>query len=310
LVARYADHPAIMGWKLYSEINLTAMGDQQRSGSSFGQPALSSYQQRIEVRRRWHERAAEHLRSIDPYDHGITTHWSGDYRKPYPEICALPGIDYICIDAYHGGGRSADRYNTLLDLIYNGTLEPTRGLGKYLKPVWVTEFGGTSQGGSSPELIAELSSAGWAAMASGNAGMPMLWWFEWIDQNDRWQPFGAIQRFLAGEDLRGDNARGVVLDGKSAAGQLWTRAWARPGLMLGYVADHDWAADGTTQPRHLSATVRIGSQVSAGPCQVEWWDADHGRRLSVDTFIHPGGALDLSVPAFVRHCAFKLTRAN
>lgn len=310
LVARYADHPAVLGWKLYSEINLTAMGDRQRSGFSTNLPPIASYEQRVKTRSLWHERAAAHMREIDSYKHGITTHWSGDYRKPYPEICSLPGIDYICIDAYHSGGRSASRNNTLVDLIYFGMLDPNRGLGKFNKPVWVTEFGGTSQGGSSPELIAELASAGWSAMVSGNAGMPMLWWFEWIDQGDRWQAFGAIRRFLIGEDFRGKEARGVVLAGRSDQGSLWTRAWARPGRMLGYIVDHNWAADGTSQSQHTHAVVSIGTQISAGPCYVAWWDADRGVETHAEYFSHPGGPLSLTVPPFVRHCAFKLTRTQ
>jgi hypothetical protein len=308
LVARYADHPAILGWKLYSEINLTAMGDTQRGGSIPGLPPAASNKELMETRRRWHERAAAHFHDIDNYHHGVTTHWSGDYRKPYPEICALPGIDYICIDAYHGGGTSSERNNTLIDLIYFGMQEPTRGLGKYKKPVWVTEFGATSLGGSSPELAAELASAAWSAMVSGNAGVPMLWWFEWIDQGERWQPFGAIQRFIVGEDFRGLDARSVVLEGTSDQGAIWARAWVRPGRMLAYIADHAWSAEGTSEPLHSKATVRIGSQVSAGPCRVEWWNADEGKMLSVQYLEHAGGALDLVIPAFMRHCAFKLTR--
>lgn len=312
LVARYADHPAVLGWKIYSEINLTAMGDSQRGSLRImakDLPPLLSDEARRNVGKTWHEGAAAHLHAIDIYGHGVTTHWSGDWHKPDRAICALPGIDYICIDAYHQTRRRRGEGTVLAHLIYDGMQDPNEGLGKHGKPLWVTEYGGASQASADTQLRAEVLSAAWAAMAGGNAGAPMTWWFEWIEEKALWQPFGAIGRFLKGEDLRGKIARGVVLEGASPAGVLWVRAWTRPGRMLGYVMDDEWGALGEAQPVHDHAQVMIGSQVSAGPCQVQWWDADEGRLVHSDEFNHPGGALRLSPPAFKKHIAFKLVRA-
>jgi hypothetical protein len=304
LVARYADHPAILGWKLWSEINLTAVGDRQRrgGGSDRGLPPMVSHQERLATLVRWHGEAAAHLHAIDAYRHPVTTHWSGDYRKPNPEVCALPGIDYLCIDAYHGGSRGV----TLIDLLYDGMHHPTRGLGRFGKPLLVTEFGGTSQGAQDGQLAAELASAPWAALVSGNAGMPFTWWFEWVDQGGRWQSCSAIARFISTEDLRGEDARTAVL-GVEAMERPWARAWVRRGRMLGYLADHAWAGDGRER-RIAGAVVRIGSQISAGSCRIEWWDADAGTIVQVLQVDHPGGALDIAVPEFARHIAFKLLR--
>jgi hypothetical protein len=248
------------------------------------------------------------MKATDPYRHPVTTHWSGDYRRPNPEICALTSIDYICIDAYHSG-RAYYTGSTLVDLIWNGMQDPVNGLGRFKKPLLVTEFGGSSGGSTSELLAAELASAPWAAMVSGNAGMPFMWWFEWIDQGERWRPFSAIAKYLAGEDLRGVEARSVVLAASGDGGPWWTRAWVRPGRMLGYLADHRWTGEGNGTQLSTGISVRIGSQVPAGPCRVEWWDANNGTRLSVQQFDHPGGTLDLRPPAFVHHIAFKLQRA-
>jgi hypothetical protein len=309
LVARYADHPAILGWKLWSEVNLTAAGDSQRQRQGPGMSAPVTTEERRATLARWHEQAAAHLHAIDIYHHAITTHWSGDYRKPDRNVVKLPGIDYVCIDAYHGNRGGGDRSSaSLADLIYLGTQDPDNGLGAFGKPLLVTEFGATSQAGPEPQLRAELASAAWAGMCSGNAGMPMMWWFEWIDQKDHWLPFTAITRFLHGEDLRGAKAHAVVLAGSSAAGGLWVRAWTRPGRMLGYIADEEWAANGTREVPHAQAQIVIGSDVAAGMCRVEWWNADDGKLIATVSFTHPGGMLRLSPPSFVRHLAFKLRR--
>jgi hypothetical protein len=313
-VARYGDHPAILGWKVWSEINLTAAGDSQRGSLRIvakDLPPLLSDEERRNVNKRWHEAAAAHLHAIDIYGHGVTTHWSGDWRKPDRALCALPGIDYICIDAYHQSrGRRGGEGSVLAHLIYDGMQDPDSGLGKHGKPLWVTEYGGASQASADTQLKAEVLSAPWAALAGGNAGAPMTWWFEWIEEKALWQPFGAIGRFLKGEDLRGKGSRGVVLEGASAAGVLWVRAWTRPGRMLGYVMDEEWGALGVAAPLHDHAQVMIGTQVAAGGCRVEWWDCDEGSLVGNEEFSHPGGALRLAAPPFKRHLAFKLMRSG
>jgi hypothetical protein len=312
-VARYGDHPAILGWKVWSEINLTAAGDSQRGSLRIvakDLPPLLSDEERRNVNKRWHEAAAAHLHAIDIYGHGVTTHWSGDWHKPDRALCALPGIDYICIDAYHQSRARRGEGTVLAHLIYDGMQDPDSGLGKHGKPLWVTEYGGASQASADTQLKAEVLSAPWAALAGGNAGAPMTWWFEWIEEKALWQPFGAIGRFLKGEDLRGKGSRGVVLEGASAAGVLWVRAWTRPGRMLGYVMDEEWGALGVAAPLHDHAQVMVGSQVAAGGCRVEWWDCDEGRLVGNDEFSHPGGALRLAAPPFKRHVAFKLMRSG
>ena len=284
IVARYADHPAIIGWKLWSEVNLTAA-----RGNSL---------------RTWHEQAATRWKALDPYDHGVTTHWCGDYHLADRAIVALPSIDYVCIDAYHGNDQ------LLADLIWRSTLDPVpgRGLSQFNKPVLTTEFGCNWDAGPEPQMRAEHATGPWAALVSGHAGSPMLWWFEWLDQGGLFAPYQAVSHFLVGEDLRGSEARGIVLNATSPAGMLWCRAWSRPGRMLGYVLDHSWGRQGRDSPAHDAARVEIGSNIAAGALAIEWWDADQGAWHKRQDLAHPGGPLALTPPTFQRHIAFKLFR--
>jgi hypothetical protein len=136
----------------------------------------------------------------------------------------------------------------------------------------------------------------------------MLWWLEWLDQRNHFQPYRALAAFLAGEDLRGKEARSIVLGVSCASTQLWSRAWSRPGRMLGYVLDPAWGASGAGLGLMEGATIRIGGSISAGPMTVEWWDADAAAWHRTETINHPGGELILSPPPFERHLAFKLYR--
>jgi hypothetical protein len=307
LIGRYADHPAVLGWKLWSEINLTAAGEMgRRRGQDAGGVQVSD-DARHQALLNWHERAAARWHALDSYGHGVTTHWSGDYRQPEFDIVALPGLDYVCIDAYLNRRRDGAPEH-LADLLYNSLQDPVDGLGGFNKPLLVTEYGGSPQGATPEALNSELEVAAWAGLMAGHGGSPMLWWFEWVDQGERWNSFSAIASFTRGEDLRGAEAHAVALAATSSAGALWARAWAKPGHLIGYVADSAWVDNGLGRVAHEHADVLIGTEVPSGPCQVEWWDARSGAMLSSVRLVHTGGRLSLTAPPFIHHIAFKLTR--
>ena len=291
LIARYADHPAVMAWKLWSEINLTVAGDQPQVILAWHQDALAA----------WHRE--------DPYHHLCTTHWAGNYRSVDRTVAALPELDFICIDAYHLG-PDQEQGSDLAMLMANsvGSGERRNDLARLHKPIYVTEYGGNWDACPPSQLEAEHASGAFLALVDGQAGAPMLWWFEWVDQGARYAPYRAITGFLAGEDLRDARGASVALIATSLSGELWARAWARPGRMLGYVLDRAWGTHGGAAREHPGALVEIGASVAPGTLQISWWDADRGVLRQSETFSHPGGELTLVAPSFSRHLAFKLER--
>lgn len=295
IVARYGDHPAVMCWKLFSEMNLTDMARNGQDGRD---------QMRI-----WHANAFDAWRELDIYDRPVTSHWSGDYRTPFRDIVALPHMDFTAIDAYHGRRRGRGRL--LADIMYHSTLHKELGLAQYNKPVVCTEFGASAGAGPEPQLIAEHMSGPWAALMSGHGSAPHLWWYEWTDQGDRWHPYRALSRYLAGEDLRSPDARCVHLQIKHPQQDIiWCRAWFKPACIYAYLLDWDWGYDGVARPRHQGVQVQIGTNVRPGEMELEWWDASIGTIISSHRFQHPGGALVLDCPDFRRHLALKIRRKS
>ncbi len=272
IIARFSDSPAILGWKLWSEVNLTLAGD-----------AVVA----------WHAHASERWHALDPYHHPITTHWAGDWHAANPGIAVLPHMDYLCVDAYQSG-------RLLTDLITEGSA-PT-ALGRFNKPALVTECGGNWNACPAPEMIAEQASAPWGSLVSGTAGSAMLWWYEFVDQHGLWRPYGAISAFLRGEDLRDSQAVSLPLVGDPL---LWCRAWAKPRRMFGYCLDRSWGSTGAEARLFSGLQVCVG-EIPAGHCTVAWWDADLGVPLLHLDLAHPGGNLMLLIPDFHRHIAFKL----
>ena len=290
LAARFGDSPAVLGWKLWAEVNLAHVADDER--------------------RAWHIWATEAMRRNDPWQHPVTTHWCGDWAVVDKVIAAQPGISYLTIDAYHGDDTAvAD----LLATSMGGSrlsLPRRQGLGGFNKPIVVTEYGGSSGGCSQVRMEAEHALGPWVGLATGHAAAPMLWWFEWIDQGHRYAPFRAVSAFLIGEDLRGSEAWGHALEVLHPSVPLWCRAWLRPGRSLGYVLDRGWGKNGGNGQAISGATLRLGSEVAAGTMRLQWWDADRGVILADQTLTHTGGRLQLAPPEFRRHLAFKLWRVN
>ena len=287
LAGRYGDSPAILGWKLWAEVNLAHCP--------------------TDLVTDWHRRASDAMLKIDPGNHPVTSHWSGDWRAANREICTLPSIGYITIDAYKGNDTDL---SMLLCQSTRDPQHPALGLRKYGKPVLVAEFGGSSGATAQMRMRAEHASGPWIGLVTGHAGTPLLWWFEWIDQGDRFGIYGAVGRFLAGEDLRGSGADSKVFEANATNGsELWCRAWTRPGRILGYLLASEWGRSGD-ETTIANATITIGETIAGGAMTIEWWHADEGRLLTRTDFTHPGGKLVLTPPTWSRHLAFKLIRTT
>ncbi|MEK7412287.1 MAG: hypothetical protein AAB263_03090, partial [Planctomycetota bacterium] len=283
LAARYGDSPALLGWKLWAEVNLVQAPV----------PAVED----------WHRRASEALHKVDPYQHPVTTHWCGDWHNANRTITSLPTVNYVTIDAYHG--VTASVANVLNNSTHN-PLAPKSGLADIGKPIVVTEFGGNWDACAEPRLIAEHAIGPWVGLVSGHAASPMLWWFEWIDQGERYGVYRALSRFIAGEDLRGKTAQCVaptVTAGKTA---LWCRAWRNDQRWLGYIVDLAWSMAGGSAASWDGCTLMLEADVAPGTLLIEWWNADNGNIVTTAKLVHSGGKPAFAVPPFAGHLAFKV----
>jgi len=284
LTARYSDSPALLGWKLWAEVDLA-----HAPKSSIAA---------------WHAKASVALRDLDPYGRAVTTHWCGDWSHADPAICILPGIGYLTIDAYHGPETP------LADLLARSTrdpLAPSQGLAGYGKPVWVTEFGGDAFGASEVRLRAEHALGPWVGLVTGHAASPLLWWFEWIDQGEHYGVYHALSAFIRGEDPRHPDAESVALLVQAGGQRGWCRAWRHGDRWLGYILDPMWGLLGEGEQPWLNAILRL-TDAGTAPLIIQWWDADAGTILGQEIIQPQAGFALIKIPTFARHIAFKVWR--
>jgi hypothetical protein len=300
IAARYADHPGVLIWKLYSEVDLTQLGI--ATIRSWKDPRLLAD---------WHRRACDDWHRLDSYRHPVATHVATTYQNAHPAVFGIPELDAIGLDAYYERGvyTSAETfYGLMCDTMFDpGDGWRVSGVGRWKKPVFVTEYGGGWREKSSAHLELEHRCGAWLALVTGEAASPMLWWHEWVDQQDEWKPYGAIRRFIAGEDLRGDG-KSAQLRAGGVAGELRAQAWRRPGRVLAYAQHLGWPRDPEHPPQCANAWIEIGAQAEPGTVHYEWWDPDLGVVVASGQVEHQGGPLQLQAPAFAGHIALKAWR--
>lgn len=312
LVARYAAYRDILAWELFNEVQFV--------GSSTKNP-YSSAQVRSDIVA-WHAEMAAYLRSIDPYDHLITT--SSDIESSMTAIWHDPNIDLVQVHDYGSITGRSDRFRD-----YAVDLNVTYG-----KPVIIGEYGLSGE----PELefdpttstlpadrVAHLAQAShlhdsmWSSAMSASGAMSW-WWGGYIRDsttrhrvgpefpaNERHNP--SLAAFFAGEDLAGmgldasavtpaPSVLAIGLDNGSR-GYLWVRDALHAygsGAFPGDVAERTIAG----------ASVDLAGFVD-GTYLVDVYDT-YAVGGPIDTVVGTaaGGTLAITLPGFQRDVALKI----
>jgi len=139
----------------------------------------------------WHKEMSEHLRSIDPFRHLITTSfWSNTGPE---EFWDLPAIDIVQTHCYTNDDGN------VAETVRRCSLHQWK---RYNKPHVFGEFGIRSHSTTAdkdPQGWA-IHNALWSGLFSFCAGGPMPWWHEnYIDPLNLYFHFTALERFA--EDL-------------------------------------------------------------------------------------------------------------
>lgn len=181
IVARWGYARSIMAWELFNEVGWT-----------------DNYQQHQLEIADWHAEMAAYLKSIDPYQHLVTTSFADEAQDPL--VWANPDIDLTQTHYYLNTSN-------LQKALVNGI---TGYLEAFGKPTLTGEFGlgGNSElANEDPDGI-HIHNAMWGTLFGGGLGTGMSWWWDsYIEPQDlyfHFAPLSAVAAeipFLA-EDLR------------------------------------------------------------------------------------------------------------
>lgn len=316
LVARYGAYRNLLTWELFNEVQFV--------GSDTANP-YNSAQVRDDIVA-WHAEMAAYLRSIDPYQHLITT--SSDIESSLKDIWADPNIDLVQVHDY-------DPALTTRDTRFRGYVESLNAA--YGKPVIIGEFGiaGNPEIEFDPVAAAPLDDLGahllqathlhnaaWAAAMSGSGAMSW-WWGAYIHSsptfhrappdfpaNERINP--PLRDFFAGEDLAGMSLEDSAITAPASVVALGldngTRgfAWIRD-------AQNEYgtgAGPGDLAGRTMSGVRVAFAGFADGTYRIEvhdpWGVQPMVERLATSV----GGTLSVLLPDFTRDVALKIRPAG
>ncbi len=248
VVRRWRSRPNIVGWELFSELNLVT-GATEEAGLRF-------------VRE-----ASRVVREMDPAGRPVTASLAG--IGEWPRLFADDAIDWIQVHPYADSGRHPGQLDRM---IINSVRQRAK---RYGKPVFIGESGldsGPPQGTLDSAERAEvgLRHAFWAAMVSGAMNGRMLWWGDGYDVFQKPDP-ELRKRFALLARPAADFARTIDRSGFEPV-----RVWPTPELYGAAIGQKRkaiaWFRDAQCIPPKWPTRRLAGQQVRLGiPGQAGCW---------------------------------------
>ncbi len=291
IIARWGYSRWIFAWQLWSEVDLV--------GEAHG------FYRRPEVVE-WHRQMGHEVKGLDPNDHLVSTHVCGDYTHQNPAIIGLPEMDLAPVDAYHGSRDPLE-----IVRLMKATAQFNN---PFKKPVLITEFGGAWNAADRRHLEATFHAGLWSSVGIPLGGAPLFWWWMLIEERNLYPTFGALARFMKGEDRRDPTLVQMdpifLREGKPVASLIWS-CMANSTRALGWVAiGADFQNRDPVTFSHEEGIVMTLERMDNGRYVVEIWNTVAGRaqeRLEVEARER---RLTVLLPPFSRDFAFKVRRVS
>ncbi len=285
LVKRWQARPNILGWEIFSELDLATGATE-----AVATPLV--------------ECAAKLIRASDSRRRPVMAALSG--VGEWPRLFASPALDCIQLHPYADGQRG-----NLDELILTSVRERLR---RYGKPVFIGESGLDSRGARDGLATASRAEVGirhalWAALVSGAMNGRMLWW---EDGYDRYQQLDLrakhalaakpVAAFTGGMDFTGFRPVAVALPR-----ELKGAALGNGRLVIAWFRDArceplDWPVR-TVPAQRITLTV----PGAARDWTVEFFESGSARRSGDGRAQRKENVVHVELPAFEGSVAVKLT---
>jgi aryl-phospho-beta-D-glucosidase BglC (GH1 family) len=295
LVSRYAYSTHLLAWEFFNEVDLTDRYNPSNVAN-------------------WHKEMADYLRSIDPYEHLITTSFS-DFRRE-DLVWRTSGLDFTQTHMYGPDVK---------DLAKAISMETKRKLTIYGMPTLFGEFGADWRWFDSPLYYkdkegVEIHEGIWASCMSGSFGTAMTWWWDvYVDPFNLYYHYGALKRFLANVSFSRSrfteldyrvvenekvNATNVDFEIFGLRNETFAMGWVRN-------RDYNWFnAINNHSLRTVGGVDVEFSDFNAGSYLFEVWDTYSGEKTWATRVESSNGRLVVEIPSFLRDISFKIIMAE
>jgi hypothetical protein len=207
-IARWGAYTNILSWELWSEAD------------HIGNGGASPYINTTDVEL-WHREMYSYIKSIDAYNHLITTSFAGFNSSGYAQIC--DEVDYVQDHTYKGF-PSAPNANTNFQHEFFKHREIAYDNRNLKKPFLIGETGfaganpsdGLNHHFNDDRKGVELHNSLWSSAFSGHMGSSLNWWDRFYIDNkegrDLYHLFAPISKFMNSQEIPSQNVTFRMLD--------------------------------------------------------------------------------------------------
>jgi hypothetical protein len=244
-------------------------------------------------------------------------------------------MDLAAGDAYRDGYSGYGKWRTYFQPFARNIVRAARYYEQFKKPGIITECGGQWFAGPAPLLEADVHSLNWSAWMTTFAATPLTWWEDFVDEHNLYSHYGALAKYVAGEDKRARNLETVEIPTRNTAGEEYDRlvTLALKNRSEGYawIYDEEYFEFGSTRVgfnrhgggndysavynaerevpvRTIRGAVAVIDHLDDGDYDVEVWDCYKGEVISRPELTAENGALRVPLPTFSRDIALKYRR--
>ncbi len=280
MVGRWAAFPNILAWEFFNEID--------------NEYAYLRHEDVVS----WHRDLSQHLRSIDPYRHLISSSFTGGSERP--DLFALENLDFSQYHSYNEK-HPADMMTQKARVFRE----------RYPKPFFVSEYG-TDWKGWKPETdphLRALHQAIWSGAFTGAAGTGMTWWWESIHSANLYRHWSALAKFLEGTTIASAAMKPVKASAEQGAVKVWAVATPREALVWVLNPAMNWPEGANLEnPAPVTGAKVSVEALEPGRYTVEWWDTLEGRCVAESESDLRDGKILVSVPDFGIDLAARIRR--
>jgi hypothetical protein len=280
IVARWSTFTSVMAWEFFNEIDNEY-----------------AYLKHADVVA-WHADMGRRLRAMDPYQHLISSSFTGGSQRP--DLFNLPEMDFSQYHSYneeHPAEMVAERTASFHQ--------------KYDKPFFVSEYG-TDWRGWKPDTdphFRALHQAIWSGAFTGAAGTGMTWWWEHIHTGQLYQHWTSLADFLQGTGIGRAELRPAKWEGETDSVLRFGMAASDEAVIWLLDRNYNWPAGALdAEPKPLAGAVVTLAGLENGEWTVEWWDPAAGKPISSAQVKADTGSLRLEVPPFSVDIAARLRK--
>ncbi len=287
LVKHWRGRRAIVGWEIFSELDLVT------GATEDGAVAFT-------------ERAAAVIRAADRLRRPITASQAG--INEWPKLLRSKALDFIQVHPY-AGGQQGGRLDELIISVVRARLT------KYGKPVLLGECGldaapprGTLDAAARAEV--GIRHAIWAAVVSGAMNGRMLWWQDGYDQFERADLCRHYHKAAApaAAFVRDVDYAGFVPVSCDLTAGLKGAVIGNGKVRLGWFRDARCAPP--AWPTRRVADQRVAVDTPGGAWLVEFFDPVTGKSVGKDRVAVRERRLRINLPAFEGAVAVKIKRVG